>query len=168
MNIYTLSINGTHTSILKTFYETVKTSNNKGYYNIQVFLGSPYNLTRKSFSDEDIKQTKQYLDRQHLTVFTHLPYVINLAGSVKLNNYCWNGDKMIDNYIEDKFLPDLILEIITKNRVYENLDLYSVENRLLYSLRASILENVIRNEVRDTMRKAQSQIVNEYLNKRHL
>jgi len=77
-------------------------------------------------------------------------------------------DKMIDNYIEDKFLPDLILEIITKNRVYENLDLYSVENRLLYSLRASILENVIRNEVRDTMRKAQSQIVNEYLNKRHL
>ena len=65
-------------------------------------------------------------------------------------------DKMIDNYIEDKFLPDLILEIITKNRVYENLDLYSVENRLLYSLRASILENVIRNEVRDSMRKAQS------------
>ena len=56
MNIYTLSVNGTHTSILKTFYETVKTSNNKGYYNIQVFVGSPYNLTRKSFSNEDIKQ----------------------------------------------------------------------------------------------------------------
>jgi len=101
MNIYTLSVNGTHTSILKTFYETVKTSNNKGYYNIQVFLGSPYNLTRKSFSEDDIKQTKQYLDRQYLTVFTHLPYVINLAGSVKLNNYCWNGDKTIDDYVTE-------------------------------------------------------------------
>ncbi len=44
-------------------------------------------------------------------------------------------DKLIDSYIEDTFLPDLILEIITKNRVYENIDLYSTENRVLYSLR---------------------------------
>jgi hypothetical protein len=77
-------------------------------------------------------------------------------------------DKLVDSYIEDTFLPDLILEIITKNRVYENLDLYSVENRLLYSLRASLVEEVVRKEVRATMRLAQSQIVNEYLNKRHL
>jgi hypothetical protein len=77
-------------------------------------------------------------------------------------------DKLIDSYIEDTFLPDLILEIITKNRVYENLDLYSVENRLLYALRASILEDVVRKEVRAVMRVAQSSIVNEYLNKRNL
>ena len=63
-------------------------------------------------------------------------------------------DKMIDSYIEDTFLPDLILEIITKNRVYENIDLYSVENRVLYALRASIVENVVRNEVRASMRQA--------------
>ena len=77
-------------------------------------------------------------------------------------------DKLIDSSIEDTFLPDLILEIITKNRVYENLDLYSVENRLLYALRASILEDVVRKEVRAVMRVAQSSIVNEYLNKRNL
>ena len=63
-------------------------------------------------------------------------------------------DKLVDNYIEDTFLPDLILEIITKNRVYENVDLYSVENRVVYSLRASMVENVIRQEVRATMRLA--------------
>lgn len=63
-------------------------------------------------------------------------------------------DKLIDNYIEDTFLPDLILEIITKNRVYENLDLYSVENRILYGIRATMIENVIRNEVRASMRVA--------------
>ena len=45
------------------------------------------------------------------------------------------GDRMVDNYIEDKFLPDLVLEILTKNRVYENLDLYSVENKVVYALR---------------------------------
>lgn len=65
-------------------------------------------------------------------------------------------DKLIDAYIEDTFLPDLILEIITKNRVYENIDLYSVENRVLYALRASIIEDVVRKEVRSTMRIAQS------------
>ena len=53
-------------------------------------------------------------------------------------------DKVIDSYIEDTFLPDLILEIITKNRVYENIDLYSTENRVLYALRASIIEDVVR------------------------
>jgi len=65
-------------------------------------------------------------------------------------------DKMIDNYIEDKFLPDLILEIITKNRVYENVDLYSVENRVIYAIRASMVEDLVRKEVRATMRVAQS------------
>ena len=69
-------------------------------------------------------------------------------GAIKLT------DKLIDSYIEDTFLPDLVLEIITKNRVYENLDLYSVENRVLYALRASRIEDVIRKEVRATMRIA--------------
>ena len=42
---------------------------------------------------------------------------------------------MIDSYIEDTFIPDLVLEILTKNRVYENIDLYSVENKVLYAIR---------------------------------
>lgn len=69
-------------------------------------------------------------------------------GAIKLT------DKLIENYVEDTFLPDLILEIITKNRVYENLDLYSFENRVLYAIRATMIENVIRNEVRASMRVA--------------
>ena len=69
-------------------------------------------------------------------------------GAIKLT------DKLIENYVEDTFLPDLILEIITKNRVYENLDLYSIENRILCAIRATMLDNVIRNEVRASMRIA--------------
>ena len=45
------------------------------------------------------------------------------------------ADKMIDSYIEDVFIPDLVLEILTKNRVYENLDLYSTKERAIYSVR---------------------------------
>jgi hypothetical protein len=49
-------------------------------------------------------------------------------------------DKIIDAYIEDTFIPDLVLEIITKNRVYENVDLYSTENKILFAVRQSIFE----------------------------
>lgn len=49
-------------------------------------------------------------------------------------------DKIIDAYIEDTFIPDLVLEILTKNRVYENVDLYSTENKVLFALRQSIFE----------------------------
>ncbi len=63
-------------------------------------------------------------------------------------------DRIVDRYIEDTFLPDLVLEIITKNRVHENLDLYSVQNRLLYDIRQSIFERVVRQMVKVAMREA--------------
>ena len=50
---------------------------------------------------------------------------------------------MIDHYIEDVFIPDLILEILTKNRVYENVDLYSDENKILYQIRGDIMEKIV-------------------------
>lgn len=43
------------------------------------------------------------------------------------------------------FIPDLILEILTKNRVYENIDLYSDENKVLYQIRLDIIEKVVRD-----------------------
>ncbi len=57
-------------------------------------------------------------------------------------------DKMIETYIEDSFIPDLVLEILTKNRVYENVDLYSDENKILFQIRASIMERVLRDMVK--------------------
>ena len=53
-------------------------------------------------------------------------------------------DRLVDRYIEDTFLPDLVLELITKNRVHENLDLYSKQNRILYEIRQGIFERVVR------------------------
>jgi len=57
-------------------------------------------------------------------------------------------DKIIETYIEDSFIPDLVLEILTKNRVYENVELYSDENKILFQIRASIMERVLRDMVK--------------------
>ncbi len=75
-------------------------------------------------------------------------------------------DSIIDHYIEDVFIPDLLLEILTKNRIYENVDLYSDENKILFQVRQDIMEKVVRQMTKEVVKIAQDQIVNEYLNKR--
>lgn len=76
-------------------------------------------------------------------------------------------DSMIDHYIEDVYIPDLLLELLAKNKVYENFDLYSEENRVLYEVRAGIMEKVIRDMVKETVKNSTDNIVNRYLNKRY-
>lgn len=51
---------------------------------------------------------------------------------------------MVDHYIEDIFIPDILLEILSKNRVYENFELYSPESRILYEIWGSYLDTVVR------------------------
>ena len=53
-------------------------------------------------------------------------------------------DSMIDHYIGDVFIPDIVLELLAKNRVYENFDLYSDENKIYYEVRGTMLDRVIR------------------------
>jgi len=53
INVFDLTINGTRACAQKTLYDTIRVSDNKGYYNIQVFIGSPYSLTRKQFTEEE-------------------------------------------------------------------------------------------------------------------
>ena len=64
------------------------------------------------------------------------------------------ADNMIDHYIEDVFIPDLVLEILTKNRVYENIDLYSDENKILFQIRQDIMEKVVREMTKQTVKQA--------------
>ena len=61
-------------------------------------------------------------------------------------------DSLIDHYIEDVFIPDMVLEILTKNRVYENIDLYSNENKILYEVRQNIIEKVVRQMTKEVVR----------------
>lgn len=61
---------------------------------------------------------------------------------------------MIDHYIEDVFIPDLVLEILTKNRIYENVDLYSDENKILFQVRQDIIEKVVRQMTKESVKQA--------------
>lgn len=76
-------------------------------------------------------------------------------------------DTMIDHYIEDVYIPDLLLELLAKNKVYENFDLYSEENRILYEIRASYMNNVVRDMVKEIVKTCTDNIINRYLNKRY-
>ncbi len=60
-------------------------------------------------------------------------------------------DSMVDHYVEDVFIPDLLLEILSKNRVYENFDLYSDESRILYEIRGSYMDKVVREMIKETV-----------------
>ncbi len=73
---------------------------------------------------------------------------------------------MVDHYIEDIFLPDILLEILSKNRVYENFELYSQENWILYEIWGSFLDSVVRSFLKDIVRGVSDDIVNGYLRKR--
>lgn len=57
------------------------------------------------------------------------------------------ADKLVNSYIEDVFLPDIVLEILTKNRVYENVELYSPEIRAMVSVRQGIIDRVVRRMI---------------------
>lgn len=73
---------------------------------------------------------------------------------------------MVDHYIEDIFLPDILLEILSKNRVYENFELYSPENRIFFEIRTSMLDTIVWEFLKEIVKGASDDIVNTYLWKR--
>jgi deoxyribonuclease-4 len=98
---------GSHTPFSGELYNTFKTSIDYGAYVTQFFLGNPYKYDRAQITEEDMKKSKDLLNRFPLHVFTHYPYVANLAGSIKC--LAWNGN--------DK--QDKIMELIVKSLEYE-------------------------------------------------
>ena len=62
-----------------------------------------------------------------------------------INNYV---DNFIKNSIEDKIIPDLVLEILSYNKVNEDVSLYSTE----YKAHLEVLDRIITKVVRDMSR----------------
>jgi deoxyribonuclease-4 len=85
---------GAHTAFSGKISDTLFSSLTSGMYAIQFFMGSPYSFKRRSISDSDIKTCQNILEMYPMKVFSHFPYVANLAGSVK--SLAWNGDEKQD------------------------------------------------------------------------
>jgi apurinic endonuclease APN1 len=70
---------GTHVSFNKTLSKTLSYAISTGMYAFQFFLGSPQSFTRTKLSDDDIQKSKNLMDKYPMNIFTHAPYVYNIA-----------------------------------------------------------------------------------------
>ena len=78
---FTFPLLGAHVSSEKTLYETLTRCVQYGMYACQFFLGSPQSFIRKTVEEDDIQKCLSLLKKYPTHVFSHAPYVINLAGS---------------------------------------------------------------------------------------
>jgi deoxyribonuclease-4 len=85
---------GAHTAFEKRVCDTLWTSINYGMYTTQFFMGNPQNFDRAKISAEDLSSCKKILERYPTNVFTHFPYIANLAGSKK--TLAWDGNPLQD------------------------------------------------------------------------
>jgi endonuclease IV len=72
---------GPHVSLEKTLLETVKkhTGTSEQCTCVQCFLGSPTQYVIRKFSEEDLRNTGDYIREKNRKLYVHAPYIINLA-----------------------------------------------------------------------------------------
>jgi len=95
MSVYDIRWNiGAHTCFSGKICDTLWTGVNYGMYATQFFMGSSLTFDRADISFEDIRESKKILKKYPMHVFSHFPYVANLAGSTK--SLAWSGDDSQD------------------------------------------------------------------------
>tara|TARA_Y100001970_G_C14175785_1_gene826867 strand:- start:37 stop:909 length:873 start_codon:yes stop_codon:yes gene_type:complete len=82
---------GAHIRYEKNIYKTIMSAIDKGMYSLQFFMGNPKGFTRSQISQDDIDNSKRLIERFPMNVFSHAPYLFNLAGSKDI--LAWNGNK---------------------------------------------------------------------------
>lgn len=109
---------GAHTGFSGRICDTLWTSVNYGMYTTQFFMGNPQSFDRAKISFQDISECKKILKRYPMHVFSHFPYIANLAGSVA--SLAWSGDENQDrktSYILKSLEYELsVLSNFTKSR----------------------------------------------------
>lgn len=86
---------GAHVGFGGCICNAIKESIKYGMYATQFFMGNPHSFSRHQITKEDINQSNNILKHFPLHVFSHFPYIINLAGSTK--SLAWNGNIDQDN-----------------------------------------------------------------------
>lgn len=76
-------------------------------------------------------------------------------------------DNIIDEYIEDNLLPEVILEIINTNNAYKDYGLYSSDYRAVVMIADELQEVVITEIVTTATKEILDFLVGDYLRKRH-
>ncbi|KAL4495566.1 hypothetical protein ABPG72_020307 [Tetrahymena utriculariae] len=75
-------------------------------------------------------------------------------------------DKLIKNYVEDKIVPDIVLEVLAYNKYNEDVHLYSTEYRTYLEIMDRIVQRVVRNEAQQVVKESTDNIVSGILRQR--
>ena len=87
---------GAHLPFYKQINISLSEAIKQGMYTMQVFMGSPKSFTRQQIHEEDIRACQKLLKRYPTRIFTHFPYIANLAGKSKKDCLAWNDNHMVD------------------------------------------------------------------------
>ena len=74
---------------------------------------------------------------------------------------------LVDDYIEDVMLPDIILEIINTNFAYKDYSLYAPDFRIIMQIADGIEAKVIHSLCEEAVKEISRFMVNDYLRKRN-
>jgi deoxyribonuclease-4 len=89
---------GSHVEFLGTIYKTVLMNISKGMRCVQFFMGSRCNFWERAYINIiDIEETLKICERFPTCIFSHFPYISNLAGSVK--NLAWKDNTKISGRV---------------------------------------------------------------------
>ncbi|EAR98142.1 IQ calmodulin-binding motif protein (macronuclear) [Tetrahymena thermophila SB210] len=75
-------------------------------------------------------------------------------------------DKLVKNYVEDKIVPDIVLEVLAYNKYNEDVHLYSTEYRTYLEIMDRIVQRVVRNEAQQVVKESTDNIVSGILRQR--
>lgn len=94
-----IEIIGSHVPFVKEcLHETLLFAIRSGLYCLQFFMGdSKQPWKRDNISIDDIEKTNKILTQYQMSIFTHFPLCVNMAGKSKLGHLAWSGDRKIDN-----------------------------------------------------------------------
>lgn len=88
---------GSHIGFDGTIEKSVNNIIVNGGYACQFFMGNPKSYKRTRISDIDVERTNKILSKYPTCVYTHFPYLANLAGSK--NILAWEGNEQDKNTI---------------------------------------------------------------------
>jgi apurinic endonuclease APN1 len=87
---------GAHLPFCKEIFPSLLEAIKQGMYSMQIFMGNPKSFTRQRISDDDIITCQALIKKYPTHIFTHFPYIANLAGKSKKGCLAWSGNSYVD------------------------------------------------------------------------
>ena len=92
---------GSHVSFAGNITDTLLTGITRGMYSIQFFMGNPKSFTREYICDKDIIKCQKLLGKYPTNIYSHFPYISNLAGKSKKDCLAWSGNSVVDRKLSN-------------------------------------------------------------------